>query len=200
MACANDQYFSDPKLRAEHERFARGFDPREGTFQGRITFPQEDKVYRRDRLLFRFGHGGKSDEENLSSPWWLREASFNEIVARARMSERNLIEMSRIKNAVPHRFGPADVIYTVEILDSLRVFTGRGRPVVEESSTPDSTAKRIFPGGFEVAQLYIPGLREGAVARCRSKMWFRALKKYRSEPTLEYVVNQAARNAAGLRR
>lgn len=32
------------------------------------------------------------------------------------------------------------------------------------------------------------------------KMWFRALKKYRSEPTLEYVVNQAARNAAGLRR
>lgn len=99
MACANDQYFSDPKLRAEHERFARGFDPREGTFQGGSTFPQEDKVYRRDRLLFRFCHGGKSDEENLSSPWWLREASFNEIMARARMSEMNLIEMSRIKNA-----------------------------------------------------------------------------------------------------
>ena len=116
------------------------------------------------------------------------------------MSEMNLIEMSRIKNAVPHRFGPADVIYTVEILDSLRVFTGRGRPVVEESSTPDSTAKKIFPGRFEVAQLYIPGLREGAVARCRSKMWFRALKKYCSEPSPKYVVNQAARNAAGLRR
>lgn len=68
MACANDQYFSDPKLRAEHERFARGFDPREGTFQGGITFPQEDKVYRRDRLLFRWATGGNQTRKICHRP------------------------------------------------------------------------------------------------------------------------------------
>lgn len=199
MACANDKYFSDPKLRAEQERFARVFDSREGGFRGGITFPEEDKVYQRDHLLFRFGHGGRSDEENLSSPWWLRQDSFNEIVARARMSKTNLIEMSRIKHAVSHKFGLADIIYVVEVRQPLRVFTGRGRPVVEESLMPGSTAGRIFPGGFEIAQLLIPGLRESAMVKCRSQIWHQALSFYRSEPALDYIVNQATRNAAGLR-
>jgi hypothetical protein len=105
--------------------------------------------------------------------------------------------MSRIKNAVSYDFGPADVIYVVKLREPLRVFTGRGRPVEDSGREPGSVAKRIFPGGFEITQLFVPGLRDYPAA-VRSAIALRAMHVVRSEQTVDYVLNQRARNRAGL--
>jgi hypothetical protein len=62
MGCLNDHFFTNRTVRAEQERYARGWDPRSGKVKGGITFPIEDKVDAQ-RTLFRFGHGRDPDEK-----------------------------------------------------------------------------------------------------------------------------------------
>jgi hypothetical protein len=195
MPCANDRFFDDSKARAEQERYARGWDPRRGKLTGGITFPTEDKL-RAGETLYRFGHAERNDEENLSSPWWMRDAAFHEIVARASATGATLEETNRIKNAVAHDFGTAGVLFVVVVAQELRIFSGRGRPV-EESGANGGVLRRILPGGFEIAQLFIPGLRDYPTGT-RSAIARGALRFVRTEPAAEYLANQQARNQAGL--
>jgi hypothetical protein len=195
VACANQRFFDDSNTRAEQERYARGWDSRKGKLTGGITFPIEDKV-RCGGRLYRFGHAEKTDEENFSSPWWMRQETFTEIVARALRTGASLSDMNRIKNAVAHDFGSSGVIFVVELLQDLRVFSGRGRPV-QESGQMGGVKDRILLGGVEIAQLFIPGLRD-FTRRGRSDIAHAAMRIVRSEPASAYFLNQASRNRAGL--
>jgi hypothetical protein len=62
-----------------------------------------------------------------------------------------------MKCAVSYDFGVSDIVLEARVTKLLRVFAGHGRPV--EDKDPEQKG-RIWFGALEIAQMYIPGLRD----------------------------------------
>jgi hypothetical protein len=150
MASVNDHYFFDKEERAASRRFAaRG-----------ISIPEEDKL-RPGETIYRIGHSDKSYEDGVAGAWWVRAETFEYLCSKSQTDDpdvrpdRAFRKLFRMKLAVAASFGRSDTIIQAQVLQSLRVWTGKGRLVRDttSASTPIS-----WIGGFEIAQLCIPGL------------------------------------------
>jgi len=165
MSCANDHFFLDA---AEHTRMKK-------LAQTGITLPEQIKI-ERNSVLYRVGHSNKDFNMNLTSPWWMSDASFDYLrretarPADDMRLDRAFRKMYRNKLAVAHCFGPGDVLVKVAVRQRLRAFTGRGGHVIDDKSA-DIPIQWI--GGFEIAQYFIPGLRlenDSASPICRAAL------------------------------
>ena len=171
---ANQYCFDQPELRKWYLDLAHGFDPRPlssggGGFRGGLGFVTEVKIPA-GSTLFRIGHSNYEQEANLSSPWWLLENSFYEVLSAAERSSGELEGVFRMKCAVAHAFGRSDTVFQVRTNDRLRAFGGRGRYVedtAEGFNAPwvGAISKQQYPGqvwmgASEIMQVFIPGLRD----------------------------------------
>lgn len=176
MSCANDHFFLDPAERTKYERFAK---------QG-ISFPEEDKL-ERDTVIYRIGHSNKSYNTNISSPWWMRDSTFDYLRIKAERDnpemrgDRAFRKLFRNKLAVSYNFGVSDTIVKAVLKQRLRVFTGRGK-YIEDTETAATPMGWI--GAFEIAQVFIPGLRldDGTISpSCKGSLYiisYRPLNSY----------------------
>jgi hypothetical protein len=142
LSPVNVSFFAEPQLTKQY-RFAR---------QGILNPSTEDLHPDRYAYLYRFGYSDKSDDENLSSPWW---SDFQSFISIKLFAERNQISTrisSRIYNAQAPFFGPADTIYRAKLGAMVRAFRGVGRPI-------ESFGRMYFPPS-SVTQTFIPGLRD----------------------------------------
>ncbi|MGG5808491.1 hypothetical protein [Falsiroseomonas sp. CW058] len=167
---ANDSEFIGP-ARERNRDFARGWNGTPGTLpRGGITWPEEVKI-RKGTVLIRIGHSRDDrgnpipDWVNLTSPWWMESGTFLEIAARGEDAGTGIEQMVRMKLALTPDFGVADTLFWVITRDRLRAWNGRARPVMEDPD-PKVREKQGRPmawlGGYEVAQNFIPGLRDFA--------------------------------------
>ncbi|CAH0296036.1 hypothetical protein SRABI118_04228 [Massilia sp. Bi118] len=151
MGCANDDFFLDADALAKTRERARSG----------IQMPDQVKI-ERNAILYRIGHSNKDIETNLSSPWWMSDASFDYLRRQAgREADRQQVggvfqELFRNKLAVPHSFGLADMLVKVAVRQRLRAFSGRGGYI---GDTQEGGEVVGWIGGFELAQYFIPGLR-----------------------------------------
>jgi hypothetical protein len=151
MSCANDHFFLDPGEHAMTKQRAKAG----------IQLPEQIKI-ERNSILYRIGHSNKDYGTNLSSPWWISDASFDYL---RRQADRDADEMRidrvfrklfRNKLAVPHRFGLADILVKVAVRQRLRAFTGRGGYISDDQDQDEAVG---WIGAFEISQYFIPGLR-----------------------------------------
>jgi hypothetical protein len=150
VSCENDHYFLDPVERAASRRFAATG----------ISMPEETKL-RSGQILYRMGHSTRSYSQGAGSPWWISDATFDYLRAKAQevwpemAADRAFRRIFRQKLAVAPMFGPSDVVLRAVVKSRLRAWTGRGRLILDTKSAGDTIS---YLGGFEIAQLCIPGL------------------------------------------
>lgn len=166
---ANDSEFQGA-AGARNLSFAQGWNPATRSARGGISFPQEVKI-RPGEVLIRIGHSVNAkgapipDWENLTSPWWMTSGTFLEIAARSQDSGTDIHHLARMKLALTPDFGVADTLFWVVVRQTLRAWNGRGFPVMED---PDPKVRQAsnrplaWHGGYEIAQNFIPGLRDFA--------------------------------------
>lgn len=151
MGCANDTFFLDAGALAKTRERARSG----------IQMPEQVKI-ERNAILYRIGHSNKELDTNLSSPWWMSDASFDYLRRQAGRDAGPMHvdgvfqELFRNKLAVPHSFGLADMLVKVAVRQRLRAFTGRGGYISDAQEGGETIG---WIGGFEIAQYFIPGLR-----------------------------------------
>jgi hypothetical protein len=159
--------------RTRSRDYARGGQWDNGTFKGYtggITYPDETKIPR-GTVLVRIGHSRDDkgnpipDWINLTSPWWMTTSTFEEIVGRSEDAQTPMQQMLRMKLALTPDYGVADTLFWVVTRDTLRSWSGRARPVMEDPDPAVREAKgrpMAWYGGYEVLQHFIPGLRDFA--------------------------------------
>jgi hypothetical protein len=150
----NQSLFDDPKEYDRQMEYAGGYAA--GGVRGGIWPVTQDKL-RPGEVIFRVGHSSLPMTKNMSSPWWMRDESFYAICDASERSGTRLPELYRMKCAVAYDFGTADIVLEARVTALLRVFAGHGRPVVDES---DDRRGQVWFGALEIAQIYIPGLRD----------------------------------------
>jgi hypothetical protein len=173
---ANDAEFGGAG-RERSRDYARGWSPRDKRFIGGITWPEETKI-RKGTVLVRIGHSRDAsgnpipDWINLTSPWWMTDATFLDIVGRGEDAGTPMDQLFRMKLALTPDFGVSDTLFWVVTRQPLRAWHGRARPVMEDPD-PAVRVKLDRPlawlGGYEVGQNFIPGLRDftqNAPTRC----------------------------------
>ena len=138
----NAELFSEPHL-SKQIHFAR---------KGMLNPSRDIVTPELNRHLYRLGHSIYSDEKNLSSPWWNDFQNFTSLKVFAETNSISLTLSSRIQNAQSPDFGPADVLYVVELAEPLYVLMGLGRPIM-------SADGRLYSPPNAVTQTFIPGLR-----------------------------------------
>jgi len=151
---ANQSFFDDP---AEYNRqidFAGGYS--ESGVRGGIWPVTQDKL-RPGEVIYRVGHSNMAMTKNMSSPWWMRDESFYAICNASERSGTDIGDIYRMKCAVSYDFGVSDIVLEARVTRLLRVFAGHGRPV--EDKSPEQKG-RVWFGALEIAQMYIPGLRD----------------------------------------
>lgn len=139
---ANIDCFRPPR-RAETLRYAA---------MGILNPAEEDLSPVRYARLYRLGHSSLPDAANISSPWW---SDFQAVQALRRFAEMNSVSMtisSRIGNAQAPEFGPADILYTIDLALPVRTLRGLGRPI--------ESGGRLYAPPREITQTYVPGLRD----------------------------------------
>jgi hypothetical protein len=154
MQAENQSLFDDPNEYGRLKAFASGHS--NGRIRGGMSFIEEDKI-RVGEVIYRVGHSNKTADENISSPWWMRDSLLYYIMNSAEAAGTNEQQLYRMKCAVSYDFGVADILLQVRVKKTLRAFTGRGRPVIDQA--PGKAGLTWF-GAFEIAQLFIPGLRD----------------------------------------
>jgi hypothetical protein len=154
MQAANQALFDDPDQYQRLKAIASGVS--KSGILGGMTFVTEDKV-RAGEMIYRIGHSTMPMTLNMSSPWWMRDSTFEHIKSTTEAVDGDLQELYRIKCAVSYDFGVADIILRARLKQTLRAFAGRGRPVVCES---EGQRGQAWFGAIEIAQLFIPGLRD----------------------------------------
>jgi hypothetical protein len=154
MEPANQSLFNDPKEYNRLKAMACGVS-RNG-IRGGLSFVTEDKV-RAGETIFRIGHSNLPMTLNMSSPWWIREAAFDHIMETAAHAGSDPQELFRMKCAVSYDFGVSDIVLEARLNVTLRAFAGHGRPVIDDS---DDRKGQVWFGSLEIAQLFIPGLRD----------------------------------------
>jgi hypothetical protein len=166
---ANDDQFQGAAREANRD-YARGWLPAKGRFQGGITYPEETKIAR-GKVLVRLGHSHDKvgnpveDWENLTSPWWMSDSTFLDILGRGEDAGTGMNQMFRMKLALTPDFGVSDTLFWVVTTQPLRAWAGRARPVLED---PDPAVRErqgrplAWLGGYEIVQNFIPGLRDFA--------------------------------------
>jgi len=169
---ANDSEFIGT-ARGRNLDFAKGWNAAGNAKRGGISSPQEVKIPK-GRVLIRIGHsrdesGAKMpDWVNLTSPWWMTDATFLEIAGRSEDAGTPIAQMVRMKLALTPDFGVCDTLFWVVTKQPLRAWHGRGNPVLEDPD-PKVRAAKGRPlgwwGGYEVGQNFIPGLRDWAANR-----------------------------------
>ncbi|WP_426957537.1 hypothetical protein [Muricoccus radiodurans] len=194
---ANDAEFQGA-ARASGYDYARGYMPGKPTPTGGITYPSEVKIPK-GTVLIRIGHSRYDDGSpmpdwvNLTSPWWMTSGTFLEIVGRGEDAGTDMQHMFRMKLALTPDFGVSDTIFWVVTKTSLRAWNGRARPVMEDPD-PAVREKKGRPlawlGGFEIAQNYVPGLRDFK-ARCPTRC---ALDSFEVLPKVPVTRYAALRN------
>jgi hypothetical protein len=156
MEAANQALFDDAQEYQRLKAIASGFNGEKGEIIGGMSFITEDKVRSGD-VIYRIGHSNKERAINISSPWWMRDAAFRHIMGASEAADSDPQELYRMKCAVSYDFGVADIVLQARVKQTLRCFTGRGRPVYEDKEKKQG---RCFFGAVEIAQLFIPGLRD----------------------------------------
>lgn len=154
MTPINQFFFDDPAERNRQVDFAGGYGV-DGV-RGGIWPMTEDKL-RPGEVIFRVGHSNLPMTKNMSSSWWLRDESFYAICDASERSRTSLAQLYRMKCAVAYDFGVADIVLQARVTQTLRVFAGHGRPVVDDS---DGRKGQVWFGALEIAQMFIPGLRD----------------------------------------
>ncbi|RVT95942.1 hypothetical protein EOD42_12470 [Rhodovarius crocodyli] len=122
-------------------------------------------------MLYRIGHSRRSDGsripdwENFTSPWWITDSTFLEIAGRSEDAGTEIGLLVRMKLALTPDFGCCDTLFRVQLKNTLRAWNGRGFPVFE-NGTPEERERDNLPmawhGGYEIAQNFVPGLRDFA--------------------------------------
>jgi len=154
MEPANQSFFSNPKEYSRLMLIAAGHS--NSGVRGGMTSITEDKIRAGERI-YRVGHSNLPMTINMSSPWWMREETFLYIMGVAERAGSDPNELYRMKCAVSYDFGVSDIVLKAHVKQTLRVFTGRGRPVEDDS---EGRRGQWWHGGYEIAQLFIPGLRD----------------------------------------
>jgi hypothetical protein len=154
VEAANQALFDSPKEYQRLRAIASGLS--KSGIRGGISFITEDKV-RAGEVIYRIGHSNLPMTINMSSPWWMRDSAFAYIMGAAEAAGSDPQELYRMKCAVSYDFGVADIVLQARVKQTLRCFTGRGRPVVDAS---EGKRGQAFLGAIEIAQLFIPGLRD----------------------------------------
>jgi hypothetical protein len=152
----NQGFFDDTKEYNRQIGFAGGYGA--NGVRGGIWPLTQDKL-RPGEVIFRVGHSTLPMTKNMSSPWWMRDESFYAICDASGRSGTSLPSLYRMKCAVAYDFGVADILLEARVTALLRVFAGHGRPVVDDS---DGRRGQVWFGALEIAQMFIPGLRDFA--------------------------------------
>jgi len=151
---ANQHFFDDPEELNRQTGYAGGFDA--SGVRGGMWPITQDKL-RPGEIIYRVGHSTLPMTKNMSSPWWMRDESFYAICSAAERSGTELPQLYRMKCAVAYDFGVADIVLEARVTRLLRVLAGHGRPVVDDS---DERRGQVWYGALEIAQMFIPGLRD----------------------------------------
>lgn len=169
---ANDSEFIGA-ARQRNLDFATGWNAAGSAKRGGISAPMEVKIPK-GRVLVRIGHSrdesgaAMPDWINLTSPWWMTDATFLEIAGRAESAATPIAHMVRMKLALTPDFGVCDTLFWAVTTQPLRAWHGRGNPVLEDPDPAVRAAKGRplgWWGGHEVGQNFIPGLRDWAANR-----------------------------------
>jgi len=161
-------------MRRQWQNLARGWNRELGKLVGGIESPHEAKV-RKGTFLYRFGRSAAGsdrpsdpDDGNLASAWWLSYETARHIWCSVKSSIDRAAEQPclRSKLALAIAFGALpDRVYRIRLEGSLRAWTGRGRPVRESDAAKaagqSSDDDTCWFAGFEVNQIFIPGIAEG---------------------------------------
>ncbi len=150
----NQSLFDDQASFDRQMSFASGIS--RDRVRGGMYAVTQDKL-RPGEVIYRVGHSMMPMTKNMSSPWWMRDESFYEIVGASQASGTGLGQLYRMKCAVAYDFGTADIILRASVKQTLRVFAGHGRPVIDES---EGRSGQVWFGALEIAQMFIPGLRD----------------------------------------
>lgn len=137
----NMSFFVDPEV-TRQQAFAR---------RGIMNPFIEDLHPDRHTFLYRPGHSSLSDDENLSSPWWMDFQNFIAIKLFTTHNRVSLTISSRVNNAAAPAFGPANLLFRAKLGVLVRTFRGLGRPIT-------SDGRMYFPPN-SITQTFIPGLR-----------------------------------------
>ncbi|MCB4805492.1 hypothetical protein QO001_005493 [Methylobacterium brachiatum] len=107
-----------------------------------------------------------SDDEVLTSPWWISEADFEEISRRACASGSALSEVWRQYGAIARQWGGScDLVVKAKVVGSLTAFIGPG--TIQDMRKDD---ERVSPSADQplwvppptITQIFIPGLGDKA--------------------------------------
>ena len=168
----NDSIFdgSDYETWAKHFRWATAGG---GKYCGGITPDsiEEGKIYK-NTVIYRIGHSNKSHEYNMSSPWWFTNDSIMQMRGCSMSASGDEFQkLYRLQAAVSNTFGVANLVYAAYVTTTLRCFSGKGSPVIDDRDRRTDGSIIKYPGCDMICQNYIPGLRTadntGASADCR---------------------------------
>ena len=105
-----------------------------------------------------------SNDEVLTSPWWIAEADFEEISRRASASGSALSDVWRQHGAIARQWGGScDLVVKAKIVGSLTAFIGPG--TIQDMRKDDETAspsddQPLWVPPPTITQVFIPGLRD----------------------------------------
>ena len=89
----------------------------------------------------------------LQSPWWISQATFDDLLTRARRLGKPVADLARSQMAIATQWNPGmDTLYIIELVAHVDAWEGRARSQLV--SLTDSTV--AFTGGGR--QLAVPGL------------------------------------------
>ncbi len=173
----NRDSFFPPKL-AVNEARARGADPSTGFMNGGMGFLQRVHLPV-GQNYYRFGDSDRFAidwRREAAGGWWVDYNTFNIIRTFAKRSEAvqeyaakihqpPLAYATKLFLAVPYEWGDCGALCVVNLKRRLDAFKGRGKPANlgpdEAQRDPrDGRARYIPLPNAEVAQLYIPELRD----------------------------------------
>ena len=105
-----------------------------------------------------------SNDEVLTSPWWIAQADFEEISRRASASGSALSDVWRQHGAIARQWGGScDLVVKAKIVGSLTAFIGPG--TIQDMRKDDETAspsddQPLWVPPPTITQVFIPGLRD----------------------------------------
>lgn len=151
MTCFNQGFFDPPRRRITQAWADTG-----------LGVHQLETKHIPGSIFWRMGDSGTSWERNATSPWWISQATFDDLVTTAeRLAgdghrlDRVFRRLVRMKLAVLPSWGAKhDLVIRLSLRSRARVIHGRGR-FVEDNK--DNVHYRGL-GAFEIEQVFLPGL------------------------------------------
>ncbi|HEX6536757.1 MAG TPA: hypothetical protein VF041_19375 [Gemmatimonadaceae bacterium] len=122
-----------------------------------VTLPPGERIYR--IASTRVNGAAKTEDDMITSPWWIRRADYDEIVRRSEMSGTGVSDLWRLFGAIAKQWGAScDRVVSARLAQPLAAFLGPGTiQDMRADPNPNDDLPLWVPPPY-ITQVYIPAL------------------------------------------